>query len=644
MLCPHPRFALRTIPLALFSAFAIFTTFAEADEIALKDTVVTATLSEHDTRTAPASATVITREELEKRNASDLLDAVRGTPGMTLSPRQVGGRKTLALRGLEGKHTLTLIDGRRISPSDDVVGHSDYQYSWLPVSAIERVEIIRGPMSTLYGSEALGGVINLITRQPKDKWIGSAMLSGSSLIDGDGGNGQQGSIFAAGPLGDRIALRVNVETTDRAAVPQKAAPQYSEIEGRKSRSGGLGGTLKLSETQSLDVQWSSGEEERNYNDVSNAGIAYENRYDIERSQASVAWKGEFGSWRSQVRAYQSEIDITNKRTNGVSITRPQNLSDQVVDGFAAIKLANQVLTFGGEHRIETLKNSGLIGGEDDAKHQALFVQDEITLSNNLILTAGVRGDKHEIFGFEASPRAYLVWEATPELIIKGGYGHAFKAPTLKQISPSYIGAEGPHTFLGNAETRPESADSFEISADWKRGPLNLRATAFHTKVDDLITYRLIKSVTVGKLTRRTYLYDNIDQATLNGLETGFTWAINPNLNWNTNLTFLHTKNEATGKELEDRPGITIASQLDWTIGHGWNARGAAEYYGTQTSAGEHLPAYALLNASIGKRLDKTFSLRAGINNLTDVRLADKSPNFGYAELGRNAFVTVRADF
>ena len=98
---------------------------AQASTAALPAVTVTATLAEQDARTAPASVTVIGREELEARNASDLLDAVRGAPGLTLSPRQVGGRKTLALRGMEGKHTLTLIDGRRISASDDVVGHSD---------------------------------------------------------------------------------------------------------------------------------------------------------------------------------------------------------------------------------------------------------------------------------------------------------------------------------------------------------------------------------------------------------------------------------------------------------------------------------------------------------------------------------------
>lgn len=622
---------------------AAFCNTVAANEATLKNMVVTATMSEHDTRTAPASITVITREELETRNAADLLDAVRGTPGMTLSPRQVGGRKTIALRGLEGKHTLTLIDGRRISPSDDVVGHSDYQYGWLPISAIERVEIIRGPMSTLYGSEALGGVINLITRQPKDRWIGSAMLSGSNVTSGDGGDGQRASLFAAGPVGESLSLRFNAETANKSAVPEKEDRRYSEIEGSKANSAGLGATLKLSDRQSLEASWNDGREERFYNDVTTSGVIrqYENRYDIKRSQGSLAWRGEFDGWRGQLRAYRSEIDIANRRTNGVAATRPQNISDAVIDGFAGIKLGGHLLTAGGEFREETLKNNGLIGGKDDATHKALFVQDEFFLADKLSLTAGLRADHHEIFGAETSPRAYLVWEATSELVVKGGYGHAFKAPTLKQISPSYVGAEGPHTFMGNANIKPEKSDSLEISADWKRGPLAVRGTLFHTELKDLITYRLIGT---GPGIRRTYLYDNVSQASISGFETGFTREIGGNLAWTTDLTLLKTRDKATGKALEDRPKTTLASRLDWRAGDGWSARAGLEYTGSQTSAGLDLPGYTLWNASVGKKLGQTFSVRAGINNLTDVRLAEKSPNFGYAESGRTLFATLRADF
>lgn len=631
--------ALRAIPFAISSLF--FAAPSVASDAVLKDTVVTATMSEHETRTAPASVTVITRQDIEATNADNLLDIVRGAPGVTLSPRQVGGRKTLSLRGLEGKHTLTLIDGRRISPSDDVIGHSDYQYGWLPASAIERVEIIRGPMSTLYGSEALGGVVNLITRQPKDKWTGSLMLSASDLVNGDGGKGLRGSVFAAGPLGERVTLRVNAESSERDPIAKKEDKRHSEIEGSKNESYGIGGTVRLTETQTLDLQWNGGDEVRKYNTATSGGVFYENRYDIEREQRSIAWKGEFNGWRAQVRAYDSEIDVTNRRTNGVAATRPQNMRDKVVDGFTAIKLGRQLLTIGGEYRTEILKNDGLVGGKDEATHKALFIQDEISLTKNLVLTAGIRNDQHEIFGSETSPRAYLVWEATPELVIKGGYGHAFKAPTLKQISPSYVGAQGPHTFLGNGDIRPESSDSYEISADWQRGPLNLRATLFHTKVEDLITYKLLSIV--GP--RRTYQYDNIDKAKITGLESGFSWEITPALTWDTNLTWLRTKDDSSGDELANRPKITIASQLDWRIGNDWSSRLAVEHYGRQyDSTRTRLPSYAIWSASIGKKLNKTFSIRAGVNNIANVRLAEESPNFGYAEIGRNAFATVRADF
>jgi len=625
---------------ALAGAAAAQESDADKDRVpgALQTVTITATRFEHDTRTAPASTTVITREELETRNATDLLDAVRGTAGITLTPRQVGGRKTLALRGLEGKHTLTLIDGRRISPSDDVVGHSDYQYGWLPMSAVERIEIVRGPMSTLYGSEALGGVINLITRQPKDHWLGSVGLSGSRLTTGDGDGDARGTLFLAGPLGDRLSVRLNAEASRSDAVAQPEDPRYSEIEGHEAKTLGLGASFELTANQRLEVNGTYGEEERFYDSVSR-NITYTDHYDIERSQGLLAWRGEFDRWRAQARAYRSEMDITNARTNGIAPTRPQNLSDEVLDGFAAITLGKHSVTVGSELRKETLKNAGLLNGAGDAKHEALFVQDELALGGRTLLTAGVRADHHELFGTEISPRVYLVWDVNPDLVIKGGYGHAFKAPTLKQISPTYVGAEGPHTFLGNGNIKPEVSDSAELNVNWARGPLALRGTLFHTQVKDLITYRLLSV----EGTRRTYLYDNVDQARINGLESGFTWTIVPGLTWNTDLTLLDTENKSTGTKLDDRPDSNLASHLDWSSKQAWSTRIGLERTGAQSSAGVNLPAYTLWNASVARRIGERLSLRLGVNNLTDVRLAEESPNFGYAERRRTVFAVLKAE-
>ena len=613
----------------------------------LPSVTVTATLNEQDARTAPASVTVIGREELDARNATDLLDAVRGAPGITLSPRQVGGRKTIALRGLEGKHTLTLIDGRRITASDDVVGHSDYQYGWLPMSAIERIEVIRGPMSALYGSEALGGVVNLITRKPKDRWVGSVGISGSNpTSSSEGESTGKASVYASGPVGERLTLRVNGEVAHSAPVANRADARYSDIEGRHGQSGGLTATFALTPQQTLEAGWTGSNEQRFYDTVSSAKKAYRSTYDVDRTQTHLGWEGRFDSWRGRVQAYRSEIDITNTATNGVSPTRPQDLTDEVIDGHASFKLGGHQVTVGGEWRDETLVNAGLKNGSDSATHKALFVQDELALSQSLMLTAGLRADHHQLFGSELSPRAYLVWEASPALVVKGGFGHAFKAPTLKQISPNYVGAEGPHTFMGNANVQPESSNSFEVGADWQVAPgWTLRATAFNTEVKDLITYRLLS--TVG--TRRTYLYDNVDAARIRGLEAGMAWDISRSWSWSNDLTLLNTRDKTTGKKLADRPSSSLTSRLEWKNASGWSARVAGEFTGSQTATdGKPLPSYALWSASVGKQMaldgQRKLVLRAGLENIGNVNLAEKSASFGYAERARRLFVSARMDF
>ena len=643
------RLRLRLHPIALAAAaFALASHCAHAQHssTALPAVTVTATLTEQDARTAPASVTVIDREELAARNASDLLDAVRGAPGLTLSPRQVGGRKTLALRGLEGKHTLTLIDGRRISPSDDVVGHSDYQYGWLPMSAVERIEIIRGPMSALYGSEALGGVINLITRQPKDKWMGSVGVSGSVPTSSDEGESTGStSIFAAGPLGERLSLRVNAELAHQSPVSNRHQPLLSEIEGSHAKNGGLSARFALTPQQTLEAGWSGGQEQRVY-DTDSRGKVFRSTYDIDRSQAHIGWQGKFDGWNSQVRAYRSEIDIVNRASNGAAPTRPQNMVDDVLDGHASFALGAHKITLGGEWRKETLENAGLKNGADDAAHKALFAQDEIALSDTLMLTAGLRADHHAIFGSEVSPRAYLVWEASPALVVKGGFGHAFKAPTLKQISPNYVGAEGPHTFAGNGNIRPESSNSFEVGADWQVAPAwSLRATLFNTEVKDLITYRLLRTEGV----RRFYQYDNVDAARIRGLEAGMTWNVTRQMAWSNDLTLLHTRDKSTGKKLADRPSTSLTSRLEWQGSEGWSARLSGEFTGSQTGTdGAALPSYALWSASVGRQLplgeSRKLVLRAGLENIGNVHLAEKSEHFGYAERARRVFVTARVDF
>ncbi|MCD8482052.1 MAG: TonB-dependent receptor plug domain-containing protein [Verrucomicrobia bacterium] len=149
--------------------------------------VVTATMSEQPMRLAPASVSMIGLQELQETTSASLLEVMRETTGLSLVGQGVGGRKVLLLRGMEARHSLILVDGRRISATDAIVGHSDFQYDWVPLSAIERIEVVRGPMSALYGSEAMGGVVNIITRPVPENWGGELSLSVGLREDGRGG-------------------------------------------------------------------------------------------------------------------------------------------------------------------------------------------------------------------------------------------------------------------------------------------------------------------------------------------------------------------------------------------------------------------------------------------------------------------------
>lgn len=613
----------------------------------LNPLVVTASRSEHSLADAPASVSVITAEQIKARGAGNLLEALRGVPGLSLNGRQVGGRKTLSIRGAEDRHTLVLIDGRRISSTDDTIGHSDYQYGWVAMEQIERIEVVRGPMSALYGSEAVGGVINIITRKGGQQWHGGASVRGE-LGEGPAGDGHQMSASASGPLGEWFDLALGVEDRRRAPTPRPENKATSDIEGQDRQSGNLRLGFTPSEGQRLQLDMLRSEETRRRHEQNTrlpARPYYLDTYDLQRRQDALTWQADWSLLRSELRYSEAEFEVNNKRSNNIAPTRPQRLEDRVWDGNLAFALGDShSLTLGAERREEFLENAGLTGGSDSALHKALYVQDEIALADDWALTLGTRLDHHAIFGSESSPRAYLVWRASPELTIKGGYGEAFRAPTLKQISPNYVGAEGPHTFLGNADIQPETSRSWEIGADWRDEQSAYTATLFRSEIKDLIYYNLLRRV--GP--RSIYQYDNISEARIDGLEVALRRALGGGFSLASSMTWLDARDRDSDDKLTGRPEFSATPSLAWQQG-AWGAELEWQYIGQQTlqnAAGQlkRAPAYSLVNLSGSYRVDEHLTLRAGLNNAGDLRLEDKSALFGYVEDGRTLWLGLEASF
>jgi outer membrane receptor for ferrienterochelin and colicins len=197
---------------ALSAPGTAFAQTAEDEEngvTVLKQIVITATGFEQNVKDAPASITVVSREELEKGSFRDLTDALREVQGVAVTG--VANEKDIYIRGLPGTYTLILVDGKRQSTRDARTnGNSGFEQSFIPpISAIERIEVVRGPMSSLYGSDAMGGVINIITRKVADVWSGSVTVDGTLQQHSQFGNSGQVSFYGSGPvIQDKLGLQI----------------------------------------------------------------------------------------------------------------------------------------------------------------------------------------------------------------------------------------------------------------------------------------------------------------------------------------------------------------------------------------------------------------------------------------------------
>lgn len=611
----------------------------------LGEIIVTATRTEISTQEAPGSVTVINRKEIEKKGGENILDIIRGTPGINLQGIGSGGRKALSLRGMESKHTLILVDGKRIPGSNDVIGpNTDYQYDWIPLGNIERIEIVRGPMSVLYGSDALGGVVNVITRKPEQKLSGDIKLTGRIAEDNSGSDGHDAQFNLRGNANDKIQFSLGGQKFRRSAVESKLNPSQSAIEGREKQQLSLGLNWQPIQNHDIEFEYSNGQENR-WQDTASRGTPYRSSYDIDRKQISLGWKGKLGKTNTALRAYKSNVDVVNHATNGVTATSPQKLKDTVVEGNINFAVGEkQSFTVGMEHRTEELENTRLPNGSEEFTLKSAYFQDEIDVSDNVLVTLGARVDDHEVFGNETSPRASIVWNATERLTLKGSYGHGFRAPNIKQVSPGYTFPLGIFVITSNPDLKPETNDAYELGANYSTEKFTVNAAVFDNKVKNLIDTRFDKLLPGGVLQQWTY--DNIDEARLKGLELSTKVKLSQNLNLNAGYQYLDAK-DGSGKGLERRPRHTLSTGITWDK-NGWQFDLNAEYLADQsieqTRVITKVPDYTLWNVGVRKSINKHFDVAAGIENLTDVRLEDESSAFRHEEYPRTLRLELRGHF
>ncbi|MEE2879035.1 MAG: TonB-dependent receptor [Pseudomonadota bacterium] len=612
---------------------------AQEAERELDTVVVTATAGEQSLLTAPASISVVDQEELQLRAATDLTDALAGEPGVQITGIGMT-RRGISLRGMPEEYTLYLLDGRRVSATNGVIAHSDLELGWLPAAAVEQIEVVRGPMSSLYGSDALGGVVNVISRSPTDTFMGEFKLGGSVPESGEGGESVNGSVFLSVPLIEgKLGATIVGDLFERNDLPNQQDPAVSDVEGRETATGRLGFVWTPDSNQRVDLIYTRSDDER-WRDTRAAGrtpVDYEYRDEGVREQIVLGHKGDWSWGRTQVDLYQSSARRENFRTNGQTPTRDQGLEDTVLSALTALDLSkSNTLTIGGEIRREELEDEvASPDGTSEAEHGALFVQDEISLTDNFELVAGLRGDHHEAYGWEASPRLYGVFRPSGNLVIKGGYGEGFKSPSLTDLSEDYavLAAGGRFWVFGNPDLKPETTKTFEMGVDYVADKWTVHVGAFHNQLENLIQTQCVSDCGVRGAEVRYYA--NLDEAEINGLELSGALDLPANVGLSANYTYLDTEDKATGERIAERPEHQANGAVSWSPRDGAEIRLRVEYTGEQLDApGVTIPDYTLLHVDAVWPITPKVRLNAGIDNLTDERLADRSDLYTFAEPGR----------
>lgn len=679
---------LRPLPLCAALACTAMAHAQTADskaDTSLSTVVVTASGTAVDIKEAPASISVITREDIERKPVTSIGELLSTIPGVTGGLSGTGAQSKIKLRGLPEKYTLILVDGKRQGNSAGINYRDDLgsqDLDWISPEMIERIEVVRGPMSSLYGSDAMGGVINIITRKIGKRWSGSTTLNYSKPSDSDRGDTRQLGFNISGPLSDKFGLRLGGNYTDRAADESTGGFPGTYLSTAGSRKQNLNALLnwQLTPDQVIGIEAAQGIQRATGSDARTASggqvISPWGLSKLEQTKFGVSHDGRWGDMTSK-------LNLVHNKYEDKGDTIGNNSKETTLDGRIdkPLKLwgLDQAMTLGMQWRRESLDNRDTIGLApiDYAGHPvsgsglsattwALFGEDQIFLRENLALTLGLRMDHHQKYGNNWSPRAYLVYHPASEWTVRGGISRGFRAPNLKENSASAatqsggngcrslagmgwtstsVNADGTRGcyMAGNPDLQPETSTNFELGTSWDRNGWALGATYFHTNFKNKIDYQPLGLYNGFWWTRMA----NAQRARTRGLEGFVNIPLAKGLTWNTNITkMFESKNLSTGASLLAVPELSIYSSLQWQIRQGWSAMFSARHVGkevvTTGTATTFAKAYTTFDVSMNYNVTDTLTLRAGIINLADKETRTIGAN--YDNGGRTYFVGMTARF
>lgn len=598
----------------LFSLFLFAVpAFAQQQPVVSEQIVVTASALPEELDETPVAATVITREDIERREARDVADVLREVPGLTISRTGSPGKNTtLFLRGGSSKQALVLWNGVEMNNAY----FSGYDFGQLSAAGVERVEIVRGPFSALYGSEAVSGVINVLTKPSS---------SGASL---DVEGGEQG-LFNGALFGASVTELWVLN----------GAIEYRQDDGFANNDDFAANSLVGGATVTPNAHLSIGAHAhyssydlgvpRSPNANGDAFVPSPQRRE-EGSQMQVAIPVIYQTGGSVFELRLSDSRRDDTFTDPAGAFGPEHstvdASLRGARGTARTSTAFGAITVGGEYERAEVDSTSGFGGIDarTRTNKSAFVEDRFSWStgaeSSIEIAAGARYDDFGDFGSETSPRIAAAWVRSGHKI-RASYGEGFRAPAIGEL---YF------PLGGNVNLRAESSRNVEVGYERFTSNGSVSASLFDADYKTLINFG------------PTFQFENIDSASARGVELGAQQRFGA-LQVDFSYMWLDTEDEETGEDLLRRPQHSGSIALGYHAG-AYSAQFVVIHKGRRDDVTDLFPfgtvsndAYTTADVTVHYRMG-AFSPYVKLENLTDESYEEV---FGYESGRRRAIVGLR---
>lgn len=631
-----------------------------------KDIIVTATKTETDVKAVPQAVEVITAEEIQRMGANDVLTALSLANNLNLSRAGMTGN-TVSLRGMSTNHALILVDGKRYAGEDTNVTANVYSLQRLNVSDIDRIEIVRGPSSSLYGSDAMGGVINIITKSPEKATSSMGVVTGTrntgtywNVATGKQGrwstsfNGRVDKIrpisrpnnsVNSSYMGFGVMMTMTTAGIDRSMYGMRRLYHLSSIYDFENEN-----KNKLK----FDVDYMKEDLRSDYADrhvlvemnlflpmiMANKWLSKDKKEWFHNTQKGVGveYSGKTKHNEYQFRTYYNQLE-----KNSNVINHPIDLLKMTSDTTYDMDYAkyhtwvteakdtmyignNHNVTFGGEYRRLAYKGTRLGGsaaglhkkiGSKNVNSYATYIEDLWQVHDKLLVIPSIRWERNSQFGSATTPKIGVTYAINNAWRFKANYGKGYKAPTLSELYMEMHRSMGPMVVnvYGNPKLQPETTRSYDFSLEMEKGKNFGKLTYFNNNVTNLIS--------TEDLGGNTYTYVNINKAKLRGVEFEIGRHITDRWTFKASYNYLNAMDTEYNVRLHNRARNTMTFQLiyDDHKEDGFSAVLWDQFVNRYRFNNQDYT-YNTLNFSMNKKWTNSFSTYAGIDNIFNKKIGD----------------------